>query len=55
MFYLRFLVHYCDHVLSVVRPSICQSLTFHIFDFSSETVKQNPRKLDRNQELNILY
>ena len=25
-------VHYCDHVLSVVRLS---SLTFHIFDFSS--------------------
>ena len=28
-------VHYCDHALSVVRPS----LTFHIFDFSSETAE----------------
>ena len=45
-------VHYCDHALSVVRPS---SLTFHIFDFSSETTKQNSTKLDRKQELNILY
>ena len=34
-------VHYCDHVLSVVRPS---SLTFHIFDFSSETAEQNLTK-----------
>ena len=44
-------VHYCDHVLSVVRPS----LTFHIFDFFSETAEQNSTKLDRKQELNILY
>ena len=35
-------VHYCDHTLSVVslspvvRPS---SLTFHVFDFSSETAE----------------
>ena len=51
-------VHYCDHALSVVRPSIClsvrPSLTFHIFDFSSETTEQNSTKLDRKQELNIL-
>ena len=45
-------VHYCDHALSVVRPS---SLTFHIFNFSSETTEQNSTKLDRKQELNILY
>ena len=44
-------VHYCDHALSVVRPS----LTFHIFDFSSDTTEQNSTKLDRKQELNILY
>ena len=44
-------VHYCDHTLSVVRSS----LTFHIFDFSSETSEQNSTKLDRKQELNILY
>ena len=38
-------VHYCDHALSVVRrPS---SLTFHIFDFFSETTKRNSTKLDR--------
>ena len=40
------------------RPSIClsvrPSLTFHIFDFSSETTEQNSTKLDRKQELNIL-
>ena len=35
-------VHYCDHALSVVCPSVVRpSLTFHIFDFSSETTKQN--------------
>ena len=45
-------VHYCDHALSVVRRP---SLTFHIFDFSSETTEQNSTKLDRKQELNILY
>ena len=43
-------VHYCYHALSV-RPS----LTFHIFDFSSETAAQNSMKLDRKQELNVLY
>ena len=55
-------VHYCDHALfvvrrpSVVRPSVVRpSLTFHIFGFSSETTKQNSTKLDRKQELNVLY
>ena len=48
-------VHYCDHALSVVRPSVRPSLTFHIFNFSSETTEQNSTKLDRMQELNILY
>ena len=37
--------------LSVVRPS----LTFHIFDFFSETAKRNSTKLDRKQDLNVLY
>ena len=36
---------------SVVRPS----LTFHIFNFSSEITEQNSTKLDRKQEDNILY
>ena len=36
---------------SVVLPS----LTFHIFDFFSETIEQNSTKLDRKHELNILY
>ena len=44
-------VHYCDHALSVVRPS----LTFHIFDFSSKTTEQNSTKLYRKQDLNVLY
>ena len=49
-------VHYCDHALSVVRPSVRpSSLTFHIFDFSSETAKRNSTKLDRKQDLNVLY
>ena len=44
-------VHYRDHALSVVRPS----LTFHIFDFSSETTERNSTKLDWKQDLNVLY
>ena len=49
-------VHYCDHALSV-RPSVVRrsSLTFHIFDFSSETPERNSTKLDRKQDLNVLY
>ena len=35
----------------VRRPS----LTFNIFDFSSETAKRNSTKLDRKQDLNVLY
>ena len=45
-------MHFCDHALSVVRPS---SLTFHIFEFSSETATRNLTKLDRKQDLNVLY
>ena len=50
-------VYYCDHALSVVRPSVrrLSSLTFHIFDFSSETAERNSTKLDRKQDLNVLY
>ena len=40
---------------SVVHPSVRPSLTFHIFDFSSETAEQNSTKLDRKQDLNVLY
>ena len=48
-------MHYCDHALSVVRPSVRPSLTFHIFDFSSETAERNSTKFVRNQDLNVLY
>ena len=51
-------VHYCDHALSVVRLSSVRrpsSLTFHIFDFFSETSKRNSTKLDRKQDLNVFY
>ena len=50
--YPKALVHFCDHASSVVCPS---SLTFHIFDFSSETTEQNLTKLYRKQDLNVLY
>ena len=62
---LQFLVHLsrrlkCTIVImrcpsSVRRPSVCPSLTFHIFDFSSETAERNSTKLDRKQDLNVLY
>ena len=49
-------MHYCDHALSVVRPSVRRpSLTFHIFDFFSETAERNSTKLYRKQDLNVLY
>ena len=55
-------MHYCDHALSVVRrpsvrPSVVRpsSLTFHIFDFSSETTERNLTKLYRKVDLNVLY
>ena len=43
----------CTIVLYIVRR--LSSLTFHIFDFSSETAEQNPMTLDRKQDLNVLY
>ena len=45
-------VHNCDHALSVLRRP---SVTFHIFDFSSETAKQNSTTLERKQDLNFFY
>ena len=45
-------IRYFDHALSVIRPS---SLTFRIFDFSSETTEQNSTKHDTEQDLSILY
>ena len=48
-------VHYSDHALSGVCPSVRRSLTFQIFDFSSETAEQNSTTLDRKQDLNVLY
>ena len=41
--------------LSSVRLSVRPSLTFHIFDFFSETAEWNSTKLNRNQHFNILY
>ena len=48
-------VHYCDHALSVRPSSVRPSLTFHIFDFSSETTERNLTKLYRKVDLNVLY
>ena len=45
----------CTIVITRCPSSVRPSLTFHIFDFSSETTEQNSTKLDRKQELNILY
>ena len=40
-----------DHALSVRLLS----LTFHIFDFFSEAAERNSMKLDRKEDLNVLY
>ena len=51
----------CTIVITCCPSSVvhCQSLrpslTFHIFDFSSETSEQNSTKPDSKQNLNILY
>ena len=57
---LPFLVHLsrrlkCTIVITRCPSSVRPSLTFHIFDFSSETTEQNSTKLERKQELNVLY
>ena len=38
-----------------VRPGLRPSLTFHIFDFFSKTVEWNSTKLERKQDLKVLY
>ena len=44
-------MHYCDHALSV-----CSFLLpFHIFYFFSKTAEWKLTKLERKQELNVLY
>ena len=62
---LLFLVHLsrrltCTIVITRCPSSVClsvrrPSLTFHIFDFFSEIAEQNSTKLDRKQDLNVLY
>ena len=37
------------------RRPVVPSLTVHILDFSSETTERNSTKLDRKQDLNVLY
>ena len=48
-------VSYCHSAPSVVRPSVVRRKLFHIFNFSSETAEWNSTKLDRKQDLNVLY
>ena len=55
-----FLVHLsqrlkCTIVITCCPSVVCPSLTFHIFNFSSETAERNSRKLDRKQDHNVLY
>ena len=47
----------CTIVITRCPSSVVRrlSLTFHIFDFSSETTEWNSTKLDRKQDLNVLY
>ena len=49
----------CTIVITRCPSSVClsvrPSLTFHIFDFFSETAEQSSTKLNRKQDLNVLY
>ena len=54
--YRPFLVHLSRRPSSVRRPSVRpSSLTFHIFDFFSETTDWNLTKLYMKVDLNVLY
>ena len=61
MIEVHFLVHLSRRLMCTIVITRCpssvrrQSLTFHIFDFSSEITEQNSMKLDRKQDLNIFY
>ena len=47
-----------SELVIVHRPSICPSgvrCKLSLFDFSSKTAEQNSRKLDRKQDLNVVY
>ena len=51
-----FLVHLSRRLKCTIVIMCClSSLTFHIFDFSSNTVERNSTKLDVKQDLNVLY
>ena len=50
---LKALLSCCHSALSVCLSSY--GINFHIFDFSSETDEQNSTKLDRKQDLSVLY
>ena len=45
----------CTIVITHCPSSVCPSLPLHIFDFSSKTARRNSTKLDRKQDLNVLY
>ena len=45
----------CTIVITRCPSSVRQSLTFHIFDFFSETAERNSMKLHRKQDPNVLY
>ena len=48
-------MHLSRRLKCTIAITRCPSLTFHIFDFSSETAERNSTKLDRKQDLNVLY
>ena len=53
-----FIAHWlfkCTIVITRCPSSVRPSLTFHIFDFCSETTTRNSTKLEREQYLNVLY
>ena len=51
---IKLLVHLSRRLKCTIVITRCPSLTFHIFDFS-ETAEQKSTKLDRKQDLNVLY
>ena len=51
-----FFVHLSRRLKCTIVITRCpSSLTFHIFNFFSETTDQNSTKLDMKQDINVLY
>ena len=50
-----FLLHWSRRANQTTRWPLWSHIGWYIFDFSSETAERNSTKLDRKQDLNVIY